>query len=212
MSTAHNPVRPCPCPQRCSAGSPADLRGAYHALARATLDAAKSKAKADGSPPAKRRKTAASSSRKAVASSTAEPAAYHYIGYVPAHGRVWELDGLRGAGALDVGALDACEGEGEDEDEDAGGGGRAGWMDAVRPALRRRMRAVRGGGHIQYSLLAVVEDAYPRASDALEALKRERAALERRLDAEFPPTPADPAGRGADRGGGWLDMVRRTPF
>ena len=34
------------------------MRGAYHALARATLDAAKSKAKADGSPPAKKRKTA----------------------------------------------------------------------------------------------------------------------------------------------------------
>ena len=132
---------------------------------------------------------------------------------------VRELDGLRGAGALDVGALDACAGEGAGEGagEDEGGRGRAGWMDAVRPALRRRMRAVRGGGHIQYSLLAVVEDAYPRASDALEVLKRERAALERRLDAEFPPTqgasaPADPAGRGAERSGGWLDMVRRAPF
>ena len=106
---------------------------------------------------------------------------------MPAHGRVWELDGLRAAGPLDVGEIGA--------DADS----RAGWMDVVRPALQRRMQTVleggSGEGHIQYNLLAIVDDAYLAASDELELLKRERAALERRLGESFPE--------------GWEDKVRR---
>ncbi|KAH9939773.1 cysteine proteinase [Epithele typhae] len=166
--------------------SPADLRGAFHALAASALESARSKAKssAASSPAAKRRKTggaSASAARRKPARSAAAAApttdAYHYIGYVPARGRVWELDGLRAAGPLDVGALDGAADDGDPQPAAA----RAGWMDVVRPALRRRMRAVAGGGHIQYNLLALVDDAYRRASDELEMLKRERNALERRL-------------------------------
>lgn len=174
--------------------SPADVRGAYHALAATTLDAAKASAKAANSPPTKKRKTTASFSsvntsraKRKAAAATDNLDAYHFIGYVPAHGRVWELDGLRAAGPLDVGEIGA--------DADS----RAGWMDVVRPALQRRMQTVLEGGggegHIQYNLLAIVDDAYLAASDELELLKRERAALERRLGESFPE--------------GWEDKVRR---
>ena len=61
-------------------------------------------------------------------------------------------------------------------------------MDVVRPALQRRMHGTDApsAGHIQYNLLAIVDDPYLRVSDELEMLKRERAALERRL-AELHP-------------------------
>ncbi len=68
----------------------------------------------------------------------------------------------------------------------------------MRPALQRRMHGAdtAGAGHIQYNLLAIVDDPYLRASDGLEMLKRERAALERRL-AEVHPE-------------GWEDKVRAS--
>ncbi|OSC98653.1 cysteine proteinase [Trametes coccinea BRFM310] len=163
-----------------SLARPADVRGAWHSLASSTLDSAKSKAKATASPPSKKRKTASSSSRSRRKSSSARAEekldAYHYIGYVPAHGRVWELNGLRTAGPLDVGEIDS--------DNPAS---RAGWMEIVRPVLQRRMQTVlqSGAEHIQYNLLAIVDDPYFRLSDELELLKRERAAIERRLGQSF---------------------------
>lgn len=179
--------------------SPADIRGAYHALTTAALESAKvraKEAKAASLPPAKKRKTSASSSRTkrkaAPARDTEKLDAYHYIGYVPARGRVWELDGLRAAGPLDVGEIHS---------DGAASESRAGWMDVVRPVLQRRMqRVLEGGGegHIQYNLLAIVDDLYLGASDELELLKRERAAVERRLGGCFPD--------------GWADKVRAPPF
>ena len=72
-------------------------------------------------------------------------------------------------------------------------------MDIVRPALQRRMQTVMQSGaeHIQYNLLAIVDDPYLKASDELELLKRERAAIERRLAQSFPD--------------GWSDKVRGRP-
>ncbi|RPD58222.1 cysteine proteinase [Lentinus tigrinus ALCF2SS1-7] len=167
-----------------SLARPADVRGAYHTLAATSLDAAKAIAKAASSPPTKKRKTSSSTTTRAKrkAASTEKLDAYHFIGYVPAHGRVWELDGLRAAGPLDVGEVQS-EFWGDLDS-------RAGWMDVVRPALQRRMQSVleggSGEGHIQYNLLAIVDDPYLGASDDLELLKRERAALERRLGECFP--------------------------
>ncbi|KAI0739428.1 cysteine proteinase [Daedaleopsis nitida] len=183
-----------------SLARPADIRGARHTLATAALESSKARAKAAAfavSPPSKKRKTSASSSAKrssARAASAAEKLeAYHFIGYVPAHGRVWELDGLRAAGPLDVGEIDSSSGS---------EGSRAGWMDVVRPALQRRMQHVLSGGggeaHIQYNLLAIVDDAYMRATDELELLKRERTALERRLAECF--------------SAGWSDKVDRALY
>ncbi|KAH9895837.1 cysteine proteinase [Cubamyces lactineus] len=165
-----------------SLARPSDVRGAWHALVSSALESAKSKAKAAASPPAKKRRTTSASSRsrhKSAASARGEEKldAYHYVGYVPAHGRVWELNGLRAAGPLDVGEIDSDNPE-----------SRAGWMDIVRPVLQRRMQTVMQSGaeHIQYNLLAIVDDPYLKASDELELLKRERAAIERRLAQSFP--------------------------
>ena len=87
--------------------SPADIRGAHHALAASALESAKAAAKAASSPPTKKRKTSSTASTKRKAASKPSVDAYHYIGYVPAHGRVWELDGLRARGPLDVGEIHA---------------------------------------------------------------------------------------------------------
>ncbi|KAG5653890.1 hypothetical protein H0H81_009713 [Sphagnurus paluster] len=165
---------------------PADIRGALNVLAITTLDeakvAAKAKAKATPTkrgtkpPPTKRAKTSDSPTKQGKAKADAESEsspeeAYHFIGYVPAHGKVWELDGLK-SGPLEVGELPTDTPPGA-------------WMDVVRPALRMKMEkyggAAEGGNNIRFSLLAIVDGAYEKASDALQLLKRERIALERRM-------------------------------
>ena len=111
--------------------------------------------------------------------------------------RALRLDGTGGddeSGTSGVGA-DADAGAGVQAE--SSGAARAGWMDVVRPVLQRRMQTVLRGaseGHIQYNLIAIVDDPYLCASDELELLKRERVALERRLAGRFPD--------------GWQDKVR----
>jgi len=73
--------------------SPADIRGARNALATTALNALKSKTRTTKPPPPKTAKT-----RKPLAK-TDNPVenqeeSYHFIGYVPAFGKVWELAGL----------------------------------------------------------------------------------------------------------------------
>ncbi|TFY76289.1 hypothetical protein EWM64_g7722 [Hericium alpestre] len=159
-----------------SLARPADIRGALNSIARTTLDASK-KSQSAKPPPSKRRKTTTASRdrpSKPAADSSEDDEVYHFIGYVPAHGKVWELDGLK-SGPLEVGELES---------------GMECWMDVARPALRMKMEKyggrAEGAGDIRFSLLAVVDDGYMAASDRLEMLKRERIALERRLDAECP--------------------------
>ena len=107
-----------------------------------------------------------------------EEETYHFIGYVPAYGKVWELDGLK-SGPLEVGELPADSTFSNDPNRS--------WMDVVRPALRMKMEKYGGSGNdgsnIQFSLLAIVDDLYQKASDELELLKREKLALERRMGA-----------------------------
>lgn len=58
-------------------------------------------------------------------------------------------------------------------------------MDVVRPVIKMKMRKYGGGAEgvdIRFNLLALVDDHYEAASDELELLKREKRALERRLD------------------------------
>lgn len=106
-----------------------------------------------------------------------EEEAYHFIGYVPSHGKVWELDGLK-SGPLEVGELPNCSVPLSSPNE--------GWMDTVRPALRMKMEKYGGSGsdgsNIRFSLLAIVDDMYRKAHDEFEYLKRERATLERSMD------------------------------
>ena len=115
-----------------------------------------------------------------VSDATGEEESYHFIGYVPAYGKVWELDGLK-PGPLEVGELP----EYQASYQTGGASSTKGWMDVVRPALRMKMKKYGGsskGDNIRFSLLALVDDQYQMANDDLEIVKRERRALERRLD------------------------------
>ena len=134
------------------------IRAALHAATAVTLAYHKKQTAAAKRKKPTPRKSAAEDDERPGADQKG-PGCYHFIGYVPAHGRVWELDGLRYAGPLEVGEL---------PDPQATGGA---WTDIVRPALHRRMQRLQRNDHIRYNLLAIVEDQYERASDRLELLK-----------------------------------------
>ncbi|KAF7365050.1 Ubiquitin carboxyl-terminal hydrolase isozyme L5 [Mycena venus] len=151
---------------------------ALNAIATSTLDGAKKKKNS----PVTKRNPAKSTTSKAASSSKAKKEesdgeeAYHFIGYVPAYGKVWELDGLK-SGPLEVGEL-----------SDDAHGERKTWMDVVRPALRMKMQkygGAEGGNNIRFSLLALVDGLYEKASDNLEFLKRERLAIQRRMKPDW---------------------------
>ncbi|PBK62648.1 cysteine proteinase [Armillaria solidipes] len=178
-----------------SLARPADIRGADNALATAILDAAKKEKektkRGSNPPPNKRAKTKKLPAKKPE---EGDEETYHFIGYVPAYGKVWELDGLK-SGPLEVGDVTAT----------------TEWMDVVRPALRTKMRKYGGGGDdgghdIRFSLLAIVDDAYEKASDEWEYWKSERRQLERRLEEgwqkEVDPSLLSAAENVFDGGGG----------
>jgi len=73
---------------------------------------------------------------------------YHFIGYLPYGGRVYEMDGLQD-GPIDHGAVPE--------------GGC--WLDVARPVIARRME---GAGEIRFNLMAVTSD---RASVCQRQLK-----------------------------------------
>ena len=166
-------------------------------LATKTLeDAAKAKSLLKP-PPAKRRKLAATKRKRPVNhdhdADANQEEAYHFIGYVPFRGKVWELDGLK-SGPVEVGELSAppsASGSDTAADRD--------WMEVVRPVLRMKMRKYGGGdsetGSIRFNLLAIVKDQFCKLSDNLELLKRERNALERKLNDAFPEGWNDKVGR-----------------
>ena len=160
---------------------PADIRGATNVLAVKTLEDAAKAESLMNPPPAKRRKLATPKRKKPVnpeADSNQEEA-YHFIGYVPFRGKVWELDGLKPE-PVEVGELPS----GWDTTA------HQSWMDIVRPVLRMKMRKYGGGdeetGSIRFNLLAIVKDQFCKVSDQLELLKRERDSLERQLNDVYP--------------------------
>lgn len=174
---------------------PADMWGSISATAEATRDlhaeskkSAKKKSKKVHDWGDARQKSSSSKQRKS-AQAQKDSETFHFIGYVPAHGKVWELDGLK-AGPLEVGELPDP-------------GSTYGWENVVRPALRLKMQkygALAGGEKsesIQFNLLALVQDRYEARSDELELLKRERAALEARLNEMYGDT--------------WHEKARRSP-
>ncbi|KAF7985472.1 hypothetical protein HWV62_5239 [Athelia sp. TMB] len=163
-----------------SLARPADLRGSKNHVANVTMD--------EVDPKKKKRK------QPQIVEKTDEET-YHFVGYVPAFGKVWELvcvvpaprfkmltaslqDGLK-SGPLEVGELTH----------------ESQWMDVVRPVIKQKMRKYGGSGEdasdIRFNLLALVDDRYQISSDKLELLKREKAALERRLDEAYPEGWAD---------------------
>lgn len=69
-----------------------------------------------------------------------EEDAFHFVGYVPINGRLYELDGLKEA-PIDLGAIP----EGSD------------WTDVVRPVLEKRMMKY-SEGEIHFNLMGIVSD------------------------------------------------------
>ena len=173
---------------------PADKRGATNALAIKTLEDAAKAERSAKPPPAKRRKLAPARRKKHVNPDVDQnqEEAYHFIGYVPFRGKVWELDGLKSR-PVEVGELPISP-------SGPAAAANQSWMDVVRPVLRMKMRKYGGGddenGSIKFNLLAIVKDQFCKVSDQLELLKRERNSLERRLNDTYPE--------------GWDDQV--SPF
>lgn len=79
---------------------------------------------------------------------------FHFIGYVPIEGRLYELDGLK-EGPIDLGAI----------------GANQSWLDVVKPIIEKRMKKY-SDGEIHFNLMALVSDrqmTYQRQIDALLA-------------------------------------------
>lgn len=172
---------------------PADIRGATNALAIKTLDDAAKAERSTKPPPAKRRKLVPK--KKKPVNPEADPnqeEAYHFIGYVPFRGKVWELDGLKSK-PVEVGELSTSPSPSGSETTT-----NRSWMDIVRPVLRMKMRKYGGGddenGSIKFNLLAIVKDQFCKVSDQLELLRRERAFLEKHLDKTYPEGWRDKVG------------------
>lgn len=77
---------------------------------------------------------------------------FHFIGYIPIEGRIYELDGLK-EGPIDLGPC----GEGDE------------WLDAVRPIIEKRIQKY-SEGEILFNLMAICSDRqmiFQRQIDAL---------------------------------------------
>nr|CAB3267484.1 ubiquitin carboxyl-terminal hydrolase isozyme L5-like [Phallusia mammillata] len=64
---------------------------------------------------------------------------YHFVGYIPIEGRLYELDGLK-PGPIDHGAITTSD-----------------WIEAVRPVIQKRISSY-NAGEIHFNLMAVVGD------------------------------------------------------
>ncbi|KAK7045940.1 hypothetical protein VNI00_006935 [Paramarasmius palmivorus] len=192
-----------------SLARPADRRGALNTLAVTSLSAAsrREKAKSQLQQPAKRArnppkpKTTATTKKPAKKKDDEDDTAkddeeaYHFIGYVPAYGKVWELDGFK-SGPLEVGELPNASTSSSvpstSKTTEPIIASTDGWMDVVRPALRMKMQKYGGGAeegndlNIRFSLLALVDGVYEHASDDWEFWRREKKSIERKLDESDP--------------------------
>nr|SVE77143.1 EOG090X0A33 [Daphnia lumholtzi] len=73
-------------------------------------------------------------------SSSKDEDTFHFVGYVPIDGRLYELDGLK-EGPIDLGAIPA----------------EADWIDVVRPIIEKRIQRY-SEGEIHFNLMAIVPD------------------------------------------------------
>jgi ubiquitin carboxyl-terminal hydrolase L5 len=80
---------------------------------------------------------------------------FHFVGYIPVDGRLYELDGLK-EGPIDLGPVAPEQN----------------WVDVVRPIIERRMKKY-NEGEIHFNLMAIVSDRqmiYQRQIDKLSTL------------------------------------------
>ncbi|KAF5348248.1 hypothetical protein D9756_010529 [Leucocoprinus leucothites] len=161
-----------------SLARPADIRASLNSIATNVMESKKKgslKPSAKGKPgrPPKSSKTTKSEKvKKQDNADENDTPTYHFVGYVPAFGKVWELDGMK-SGPLEVGELPSES-------------GRDGWMDVARPALRLKMAKYGGSGledsDIRFSLLAIVQDSLSRVADELEFLRKDKEKIESLLE------------------------------
>nr|CAG4650338.1 EOG090X0A33 [Sida crystallina] len=85
---------------------------------------------------------------------------YHFVGYVPIDGRLYELDGLK-EGPIDLGSIPQ----------------EADWIDVVRPIIEKRIQRY-SEGEIHFNLMAIVPDRKLAWQKEIE-----------RLQAQSPVTP-----------------------
>lgn len=78
---------------------------------------------------------------------------FHFVGYVPINGRLYELDGLK-EGPIDLGAC----GQGQE------------WLDTARPIIEKRIEKY-SEGEIHFNLMAVVSDRQMVYNAKIEALR-----------------------------------------
>jgi len=72
---------------------------------------------------------------------------FHFIGYIPIDGRLYELDGLK-EGPIDLGPVGGT---------DTGTGGSQAWLEIVRPIIEKRMQKY-SEGEIHFNLMAICSD------------------------------------------------------
>jgi len=97
---------------------------------------------------------------KAVTSDDDE--VYHFVGYVPVDGAVYELDGLK-PGPVLIGS----HGDGD-------------WIDVVRPAIQSRIQAY-SEQEVRFNLLAIIDDRLDTANKSIANLEAKNATINARL-------------------------------
>ncbi|XP_019619267.1 PREDICTED: ubiquitin carboxyl-terminal hydrolase isozyme L5-like [Branchiostoma belcheri] len=84
---------------------------------------------------------------------------YHFVGYIPIDGRLYELDGLKD-GPIDLGACDAHD-----------------WLNTARPVIEKRIQKYQHG-EIHFNLMAVVSDRKMTYERQLADLQAQLAAIQ----------------------------------
>ncbi|GLH14063.1 Ubiquitin carboxyl-terminal hydrolase calypso [Gryllus bimaculatus] len=80
---------------------------------------------------------------------------YHFVGYIPIDGRLYELDGLK-EGPIDLGAVPS----------------EADWLDIVRPKIEKRIRKY-NEGEIHFNLMAIVSDRKMTFEKKIQQIQKE---------------------------------------
>jgi ubiquitin carboxyl-terminal hydrolase L5 len=88
---------------------------------------------------------------------------FHYIAFLPIHGKLWKLDGL------------------ERQPQDLGKIGHRNWLDAARPEIEARMAASEDN-QIEFSILGVVRDPLSEQIPSLALNIKNLIAVEARMD------------------------------